>query len=115
MPVKIRISYSRVTEESALHGDYSEHGWYIPGGWHFPSEDETASEHRTMSARDAFAEIRDSVGSIDHAEIHGDRASFYGCPIENYTSDHQDETRCAHLVGSPRLLRAIARELGVKA
>lgn len=38
--IKVRWTYSVVTQESAEQGECSEHGFYEPGGWRWPLEDE---------------------------------------------------------------------------
>lgn len=46
-----RVTYDRVTPESAEHGDTAENGWAHYGGWRFPVEDPGPHE---MTLREAL-------------------------------------------------------------
>ena len=40
MEIKVSITYSVTTPESAEHGDNADHGFYGPGGWKYSIADE---------------------------------------------------------------------------
>jgi hypothetical protein len=78
MEIKVQITYSVTTPESAEHGDHADHGFYGPGGWKYSIADEDFQARVKRDGRDkaiadmtpeqeVFESVDDAVEFISHA------------------------------------------------
>lgn len=79
MEIKVQITYSVTTPESAEYGDSHDHGFYGPGGWKYSIADEAFQARCERDGREkALAdmtpepEVFDSVDdAVDYIERYG--------------------------------------------
>jgi hypothetical protein len=62
--ITVTFTYSKVTPESAEHGDYSDQGIYMPGGWEYSENDPEIFEDMRKNRKDY--EVTDDLESIAH-------------------------------------------------
>ena len=67
--IKIQMTYSTVTPESAEHGDYADHGFAEPGGWRYSVANEAFEERCKRDGRDkALADMTPAPMEFDSVE-----------------------------------------------
>ena len=101
----IATSYQVVTHEAAEHGDIAEHGFRI-GHQNFPLEQCDVDPYESCTAHEALATILSN--GVEHVEVHGHSARFYGYPREDYRTG-DSVTYCIHVRGDARLIRALVK------
>lgn len=102
--MKWSITYSKVTPESAEHGDVSEHGWYMPGGWHYALSDSDGQHSQILAdANNGDYDMEGTLSElIDAAQDLGicsnDGATwFYSVDAEQDYTTGEDTFYCLHL------------------
>lgn len=105
---RFRVTYDRISEESAADGEAYERGWCIPGGWHFPIESQPFDDPElNLTLRQAAS----LVGCVED----GGRAFYEIDGEENYTTGDR-EYKAVHPPANitPASYRRVARVLGVR-
>lgn len=109
--IKYRFTYDIVTFESALEGDVAESGFYSPpgcAGGHFDVAGEGNGDYHEVRASKALRDIQNAVGRGGCVEVYGTCLTVQGHAEEDHRTG-ASETRTAHIVAHPRLIRALAK------
>lgn len=79
MEIKIQMTYSTTTHESAEHGDFADHGFYGPGGWKYSIADEDFYARVERDGREkALADMTPEPESFESVEDAVDFIAGYG-------------------------------------
>ena len=119
--MRATITYSKVTPESAEHGDVSEHGWYLPGGWYYPLEDDNGYHEdiledvqKNPSAYCVADTVADLVSVAEDMGFYNEGSDWLTTePHRDYATD-EDTTYNLHIEDvTPATYGRILRLIGV--
>ena len=106
--ITVSFTYSKVTPESAEHGDHSDAGFYLPGGWEYSTRDtETLADIKKnpgdYEVTDDLESILDTCRNLGISECSSSEAHS-GCWFSSHpeTTDYttgEDRTLSVHIQG----------------